>query len=170
MVGCRCRVAFSPRELIRALLKAPVDLLWNGGIGTYVKASSETPCPMLAIWPTTWSESMGCRASLPGNRPRPPPEGRQPGSYPAWTRRVCPERRSSSIPDFIDNSAGVDCSDREVNIKDPAQPWRGGGLDRGLVDVEERNQLLKSMTDDVSGLVLRSNYLQTQALSMNGKA
>lgn len=147
--------SLSPQELIRALLKAPVDLLWNGGIGTYVKASSETHSDVGDLANNLVRVDGGelrCRVIGEGGNLGLTQLGRV--EFALNGGRV--------NTDFIDNSAGVDCSDHEVNIK----ILLNLALDRGLVDVEERNQLLKSMTDDVSGLVLRSNYLQTQALSM----
>ena len=100
-----------PDELISAILRAPVDLLWNGGIGTYVKASTET------------HEAVGDRANdavrvdASTLRCRDGGGGRQPRIHPARPRRVRASPAGSIYTDAIDNSAGVDCSDHEVNIK-----------------------------------------------------
>ncbi len=149
------RDSLSPHELIRSLLKAPVDLLWNGGIGTYVKSSTESHSDVGDLANNLVrvnGNELRCRVIGEGGNLGMTQLGRI--EYALAGGRV--------NTDFIDNSAGVDCSDHEVNIK----ILLNLALDRGLVDVAERNELLKSMTDDVSRLVLRSNYLQTQALSM----
>jgi glutamate dehydrogenase len=145
----------SPPELIRELLKAPVDLLWNGGIGTYVKASSESHADTGDLVNSPLRVD-GCdlRCKVVG-------EGgnlgfTQPG-------RIEFALGGGSInTDFIDNSAGVDCSDHEVNIKILLNSL----MREGKLKQAARNNLLARMTDEVSELVLRSNYLQTQALSM----
>ena len=145
----------TPNALLRELLKAPVDLLWNGGIGTYVKAASET------------NHDAGDRANdalrVNGAELRCKVVGE--GGNLGLTQRGRIEYALAGgrvNTDFIDNSAGVDCSDHEVNIK----ILLNRVMADGLLGVEERNQLLASMTDEVSELVLRNNYLQTQALSM----
>ena len=100
----------SPPELIRAVLRAPVDLLWNGGIGTYVKASEETHADA-GTRPTTRSARTASelRVKVVG-------EGGQPGL--TQRGRIEFARNGGKInTDAIDNSAGVDCSDHEVNIK-----------------------------------------------------
>jgi glutamate dehydrogenase len=102
--------ALTPAELMRAILQAPVDLLWNGGIGTYVKASSETHATP-ATAPTTRSASTAptCAARCVG-------EGGNLGL--TQLGRIEAAQRGGRInTDFIDNSAGVDTSDHEVNIK-----------------------------------------------------
>ncbi len=147
--------ALAPHELIRALLQAPVDLLWNGGIGTYVKAASESHADVgdLAnnLVRVDGSE-LRCRVVGEGGNLGFTQLGRV--EYALAGGRI--------NTDFIDNSAGVDCSDHEVNIK----ILLNLALERERIDVVARNELLKAMTDDVAALVLRSNYLQTQALSM----
>jgi len=145
----------SPAELIRAILKAPVDLLWNGGIGTYVKASHES------------DEAVGDRTNrllrVNGKelRCRVIGEGGNLGLTQAGRVEFALNGGRMNT-DFIDNSGGVDCSDHEVNIKillnEVAQ-------DAQLTE-KQRNNLLEKMTDEVGGLVLRNNYLQTQAISM----
>ncbi|NNE04962.1 MAG: NAD-glutamate dehydrogenase [Xanthomonadales bacterium] len=145
----------APHELIRELLKSDVDLLWNGGIGTYVKASSES------------NADVGDLANNPlrvnGNELKCKVVGEDGNLGLTQLGRIEFAKQGGRInTDFVDNSAGVDCSDHEVNIKILLnQVMRAGDLKQ-----EDRNALLADMTDEVAGLVLRSNYLQTQALSM----
>jgi glutamate dehydrogenase len=144
-----------PNELIRAIIKAPVDLLWNGGIGTFVKASFENHA------------DAGDRASdgirVDGNELKALMVGE--GGNLGFTQ---PGRIEYSLnggviyTDFIDNSAGVDCSDHEVNIKILLNKI----VADGGMSLEERNILLETMTDEVAELVLRDNYEQTQILSL----
>jgi glutamate dehydrogenase len=145
----------TPNALIKALLKAPVDLLWNGGIGTYVKSSTESHADVgdLAnnILRVDGSE-LRCKVIGEG------------GNLGVTQLGRIEFARSGGMvnTDFIDNSAGVDTSDHEVNIKILLnQAMRSGKL-----NMEERNRLLAEMTKEVADLVLRSNYLQTQAISM----
>ena len=148
----------APNALIRELLKAEVDLLWNGGIGTYVKASSENHSEVgdLANNPLRVNgKDLQCKVVGEGGNLGFTQRGRM--EFAVAGGRI--------NTDFIDNSAGVDTSDHEVNIKILLnQVMRTGGI-----DVEARNSLLASMTDEVAALVLRSNYLQTQAISMMKK-
>jgi len=144
-----------PQALIRELLKAPCDLLWNGGIGTYVKASSES------------DEEVGdrinnaLRVNAKELRCRVIGEGGNLGV--TQLGRVEYALHGGCInTDFIDNSAGVDCSDHEVNIK----ILLAQAVAQNKLQPKQRNQLLQDMTDDVERLVLRSNYLQAQALSI----
>ncbi len=145
----------SPSELITAILKMSVDLLWFGGIGTYVKASHES------------NGEVGDRAN-DANRingrdigARVVGEGANLGVTQAG--RIEFAARGGRInTDFIDNSAGVDCSDNEVNIKIALN----GEVAAGRLDLAARNALLVEMTNDVSGLVLADNRFQTQALSI----
>jgi glutamate dehydrogenase len=144
----------TPPELIRALLKAPVDLLFNGGIGTYVKASGET------------NADVGDRANdavrVNGDELGARVVGE--GGNLALTQRgrIQYARRGGRLnTDAIDNSAGVDTSDREVNLK----ILLAMAVDRGLLDADERNAFLAAMTDEVAALVLRDVYLQTWAIS-----
>lgn len=147
--------SLSPAELIQAMLRAPVELLYFGGIGTYVKAASER------------NEEVGDRANdmlrVDGGTLRAKVVGE--GANLALTQRGRVDYALTGgriNTDAIDNSAGVDTSDHEVNIKI--------ALDRAVRDgkltLPARNKLLTSMTDDVAQLVLRDNYLQTQALSL----
>jgi len=145
----------SPPELIRELLRTPVDLLWNGGIGTYVKASSESHADTGDLVNSPLRvDGADLRCKVVG-------EGGNLG-FTQLGRIEFAKRGGRINTDFIDNSAGVDCSDHEVNIKILLdQVMREGKLKQ-----QARNKLLAEMTDEVSELVLRNNYLQTQAISM----
>ena len=144
----------TPNELIRAMLAAPVDLIWNGGIGTYVKASTETHSDVGDKANDT------VRIDAPELRARVVGEGGNLGF--TQLARVEYARLGGRInTDAIDNSAGVDCSDHEVNIKILLDTV----VADGDLTIKQRNSLLAEMTDDVAHLVLRDNYRQTQALS-----
>ena len=145
----------TPADLMNAILKAPVDLLWNGGIGTYVKSSAETHA------------DCGDRANnalrVNGNELRCKMVGE--GGNLGMTQRGRIEAAQAGVllnTDFIDNSAGVDTSDHEVNIK----ILLGAVVQRGDLAMQERNKLLASMTDEVGELVLNDNYRQNQAISL----
>ena len=149
------RRSLTPTELISHILKAPVDLLWNGGIGTYVKASFER------------NRDCGDRANdalrVDGAdlRCRVVGEGGNLGF--TQNGRVEFARKGGLInTDAIDNSAGVDCSDHEVNIKIAL----GGAVDAGDLTVKQRNEILAAMTDDVAEMVLDNNRAQNLALAM----
>ena len=147
--------ARTPNDVIRAILRAPVDLLWNGGIGTYVKSSDES------------HSAVGDRSNDPVRinarelRCRVAVEGGNLGFTQA--ARVDYAKAGGLVnTDAIDNSGGVDCSDHEVNIKillDDAV--RGGAL-----DAAERSRLLQEMTGEVAGQVLRNNYLHNAGLAI----
>ncbi|KEC55998.1 NAD-glutamate dehydrogenase [Bartonella koehlerae] len=145
----------TPFEIISALLKAPVDLLWFGGIGTYIRATTETDA------------QVGDRANdalrITGEQVRAKVIGE--GANLGVTQRGRIEyvlNGGRCNTDAIDNSAGVNCSDVEVNIKIVlASALRAKTLTR-----ETRDELLKKMTPQVEKLVLRNNYLQTLALSL----
>ncbi|MCU1716059.1 NAD-glutamate dehydrogenase [Pseudomonas sp. 5P_3.1_Bac2] len=145
----------APTELLNALLKAPVDLLWNGGIGTYVKSSKESHADagdkandLLRV------DGRELRALVVG-------EGGNLGMT-QLGRVEYGLNGGKSNTDFIDNAGGVDCSDHEVNIK----ILLGEIVAAGDMTGKQRNQLLVQMTDAVSRLVLANNYKQTQALSL----
>ena len=147
--------SLAPPDLIRAILQAPVDLLWNGGIGTYVKSSEESDSdagdPLNDAVRVSGSE-LRCRVIGEGGNLGLTQLG-----------RVEFARGGGLVnTDFIDNSAGVDSSDREVNIKILLRD----AMKREMLTLAERNRLLARMTDDVAEHVLASNYAQTQALSM----
>ena len=145
----------TPSEVIRAIICAPVDLFWNGGIGTYVKGTDER------------DEDVGDRANRlvrvngADLRCRIVGEGGNLGLTQAGRVEYC-LNGGAMHTDFIDNSAGVDCSDHEVNIK----ILLNAAVDSGELKPTARNKLLEQMTDEVGELVLRNNYLQTQAISM----
>ncbi|MCC6949389.1 MAG: NAD-glutamate dehydrogenase [Bradyrhizobiaceae bacterium] len=145
----------TPAQVMQAILKARVDLLWFGGIGTYVRASIES------------DDRVGDRANDPIRvtgadlRCRVIGEGANLGMT-QLGRVEAARRRIRLNTDAIDNSAGVNSSDVEVNLKIALSvPMREQRL-----QLEERNQLLAGMTDDVAALVLRNNYLQPLALSL----
>ena len=141
--------ALTPNELLTAVLKAPVDLLWNGGIGTYVKSAEET------------NSDIGDRANdairINGADLRVKVVGE--GGNLGFSQRGRIEAAQAGIhinTDAIDNSAGVDTSDHEVNIKIALAPAVAGGD----MTLEQRDELLASMTDEVAATVLRTNYEQ----------
>jgi len=149
------RDALSPDELIHELLKAPVDLIWNGGIGTYVKASTESHAE---VGDRT---NDGVRVDADELRARAFGEGGNLG----MTQRARVEfalNGGAVNTDFIDNAGGVDCSDHEVNLKILLNQVVADGDMTG----KQRNELLASMTDDVGALVLTNNFRQAQALSI----
>jgi len=145
----------TPNDLIRALLQSEVDLLWNGGIGTYVKSSSETNAEV--------GDAQNNWLRINGNQLRCKVVGEGGNLGLTQLGRIEFAQNGGQInTDFIDNSAGVTCSDHEVNIKILLnQVMRAGKLSS-----KKRNLLLADMTDEVADLVLRSNYLQSQTISM----
>ena len=145
----------TPNELISIILKAPVDLLWNGGIGTYVKASTEQHS---AVGDRT-NDSV--RVDADELRCRVVGEGGNLGL--TQLGRIEYALNGGLInTDAIDNSGGVDCSDHEVNIK----ILLGQVMAGGDMTLKQRNNLLVEMTDEVAWLVLEHNYLQSQAISI----
>ncbi|MCF6287662.1 MAG: NAD-glutamate dehydrogenase [Proteobacteria bacterium] len=145
----------SPQALIKTLLKAKVDLLWNGGIGTYVKSSQET------------HEQVGDSANnslrVDGKELNCTVVGEGGNLGLTQLGRIEYAEKGGKInTDFIDNSAGVDCSDHEVNIKILVQAM----MNDGKYNAKTRVKLLESMTENVGELVLKNNYSQTQTLSM----
>lgn len=154
------KTVFTPDALIRTILLAPVDLLWNGGIGTYVKSEEET------------NEQVGDRANnslrVNGRELRCKVIGE--GGNLGFTQRGRIEYAIMGAggtggrinTDAIDNSAGVDCSDHEVNIKIAFS----GEVASGRLELARRDAILADMTDEVAHLVLQDNLLQTQAISI----
>ena len=141
---------------MNAILKAPVDLFWNGGIGTYVKATSESHADAqdrLTDAIRVNGEELRCLVVGEGGNLGCTQKGRV--EFALKGGRI--------NTDFIDNSAGVDCSDHEVNIKILLRSV----LDAGDLTMKQRDELLASMTDEVGDLVLRDNVLQNLALSMS---
>ncbi|KUM68718.1 NAD-glutamate dehydrogenase [Streptomyces griseorubiginosus] len=144
----------TPADLMRAILQAPVDLLWNGGIGTYVKASTETHADVgdKANDPIR-VDGADLRVKVVG-------EGGNLGL--TQLGRIEFALHGGKInTDAIDNSAGVDTSDHEVNIK----ILLNGLVTEGDMTVKQRNKLLAEMTDEVGRLVLRNNYAQNTAIA-----
>jgi len=145
----------TPNELIRAILKAHMDLLWFGGIGTYVKAESESNSEAGdrandAI--RINGKELNCKVIGEGGNLGCTQSGRIEYSLAGGMMNT----------DAVDNSAGVDCSDNEVNIK----ILLNSVVAEGKMTGKRRNKLLEEMTDDVAVLVLRDNYLQSQAISL----
>jgi glutamate dehydrogenase len=145
----------TPNELISHLLRAPVDLLWNGGIGTYVKASSESHTDVGD------KSNDGLRVDALELRCRVIGEGGNLGMT-QLARVEYGLHGGRSNTDFIDNAGGVDCSDHEVNIK----ILLNAVMARGDLTEKHRNSLLVEMTESVAELVLQNNYHQVQAISM----
>jgi glutamate dehydrogenase len=144
----------TPSELIQALLRAPVDLLWNGGIGTYVKARDERHAEVGD------RANDAVRVDAEDLRARVVGEGGNLGL--TQRARIAYALGGGRIfMDAIDNSAGVDCSDHEVNIKILLDAI----VAEGDLTGKQRNELLGEMTDEVGELVLRDNYDQAQAIS-----
>jgi len=144
-----------PDALIKILLSAEVDLLWNGGIGTYIKASFETNEQVA----DKANDSLRCngedlKCKIIG-------EGGNLGL--TQYGRIEYARNGGRInTDAIDNSAGVDCSDHEVNIKIALHQ----AINKGLITEDERVKILESMTSEVVDLVLKDNQTQTRALTV----
>ncbi len=145
---------FKPTELISAILTAPVVLLWNGGIGTYVKAVSETHGQVgdrtndaLRVN----GEDLRCRVVVEGGNL----------GFTQRGRIEYAEDGGKINTDFIDNSGGVDCSDREVNLKILLNEV----VHAGSLDVEERNELIESVSAAVVERILFDNFHQVQAIS-----
>ncbi len=147
-----------PGSLISAILKAPVDLLWFGGIGTYVKAASQNNAEVGD------PANDALRVDAEDLRVKAVGEGANLGTTQA--ARIAFSAKGGRInTDFIDNSAGVDCSDNEVNIKIALNRE----MAEGRLSQEDRDALLVRMTDNVSELVLEDNRLQALALSIAEK-
>ena len=147
----------TPAQLLKAILKAPADLLYNGGIGTYVKASHQGHAEVGdrandAI--RVNGSELRCKVVAEGGNLGFTQLGRV--EYALKGGRI--------YTDAIDNSAGVDCSDHEVNIKILV----GILTEDGEMTVKQRNALLAEMTDEVAALVLADNYYQTQSLAVQG--
>jgi glutamate dehydrogenase len=150
--------ALTPAELINAILRAQVDLFYNGGIGTYVKSTRETHAQVGdrandAV--RVNGRDLRCKVFVEGGNLGCTQLGRV--EYALHGGRI--------NTDAIDNSAGVDTSDHEVNIK----ILLGIPIADGELTEKQRNHLLAEMTDEVAALVLRDNRFQTQSLSVNGR-
>ncbi|MGY8868902.1 MAG: NAD-glutamate dehydrogenase [Pseudomonadales bacterium] len=145
----------SPNDLISALLKAPIDLFWNGGIGTYVKSSQESHSDV--------GDKANDSLRVNGNelRCKVLGEGGNLGFTQLGRIEFC-HNGGACNTDFIDNAGGVDCSDHEVNIKILLNKC----IADGDLTVKQRNDLLRDMTDAVAVQVLKSNDRQARALSL----
>ncbi|WP_345694185.1 NAD-glutamate dehydrogenase, partial [Streptomyces coeruleoprunus] len=144
----------TPAELMKAVLKAPVDLLWNGGIGTYVKAASESHADV--------GDKANDAIRVDGEELRVKVVGEGGNLGLTQLGRIEFARTGGRVnTDAIDNSAGVDTSDHEVNIK----ILLNGLVAEGDMTVKQRNKILAEMTDEVGALVLRNNYAQNVALA-----
>ncbi|PKV86044.1 NAD-glutamate dehydrogenase [Streptomyces sp. TLI_146] len=144
----------TPAELMQAILKAPVDLLWNGGIGTYVKSSAESNADV--------GDKANDAIRVNGEDLRVKVVGEGGNLGLTQLGRIEFDRNGGKVnTDAIDNSAGVDTSDHEVNIK----ILLNGLVTDGDMTVKQRNKILAQMTDEVGRLVLRNNYAQNTALA-----
>ncbi|WP_236243365.1 NAD-glutamate dehydrogenase [Streptomyces sp. CC228A] len=151
----------TPAELMKAILRAPVDLLWNGGIGTYVKAAHESHADVGD------KANDAIRVNGEELRVKVVGEGGNLGLTQLgrieFARRGGPGGEGGKVnTDAIDNSAGVDTSDHEVNIK----ILLNGLVAEGDMTVKQRNRILAEMTDEVGALVLRNNYAQNTNLAL----
>lgn len=146
----------APNDLIKAILKAPLELLWNGGIGTYVKAESEThACTFDKANDALRINGNDLQVNVIG-------EGGNLG-FTQLGRIEFAQRHNKKInTDFIDNSAGVDCSDHEVNIKIALIE----AVKKEKITLEQRNELMAKMTDEVAEIVLHDNHMQNFAITM----
>ncbi len=145
----------TPNDLIVALLKSPVDMIWNGGIGTYIKGSGESNADV--------GDKANDAIRINGTQvqARVIGEGGNLGMTQLGRVEFCLAGGASNT-DAIDNAGGVDCSDHEVNIKILIDNL----VTSGELTEKQRNKLLVDMTDDVSELVLENNYQQVQAISI----
>lgn len=147
----------TPNELMRAILTARTDLLWFGGIGTYIKATTETHAD------AGDKANDAIRIDAPDIRAKVIGEGANLGT--TQLGRIEFSKKGGKInTDFVDNSGGVNSSDLEVNIKILLSDIMSGKNNK--MDLKARNVLLEKMTDNVSDLVLRNNYQQAQAISL----
>ncbi|WP_280406559.1 NAD-glutamate dehydrogenase domain-containing protein, partial [Nocardia carnea] len=146
----------SPPEMIRAILEAPVDLLWNGGIGTYIKASTETNAEVGD------KSNDGVRVDADRLRVKVIGEGGNLGVTQLGRIEFC-RNGGKMNTDALDNSAGVDCSDHEVNIK----ILLDAAVSAGELDIADRNPLLAEMTDEVAALVLQDNISQNFRIGLS---
>jgi len=151
--------SLTPEELMHRILLAPVDLFYNGGIGTYIKASSETHAQV--------KDRANDNIRVNGNelRCKVVAEGGNLGATQAG-RIEFALSGGRIFTDAIDNSAGVDCSDHEVNVK----IWLDTEVNAGQLPEADRNRILNEMTGDIEHLVLRDNTLQTHLLVREAQA
>lgn len=154
-LGIEAKVTkLTPADLMKAILQAPVDLLWNGGIGTYVKSSTESNADV--------GDKANDAIRVDGKDLRVKVVGEGGNLGLTQLGRIEFALHGGRInTDAIDNSAGVDTSDHEVNIK----ILLNGLVADGDMTVKQRNKLLAEMTDEVGQLVLRNNYAQNTAIA-----
>lgn len=146
----------TPNELIKAILKAKVDLLWNGGVGTYIKSADESHLDV--------GDRVNDVLRINGSELRSKVVGEGGNLGLTQKGRIEYAMKGGRVnTDAMDNSAGVDCSDHEVNIKIALTQ----AMKAGKISVEKRNDILESMTQEVEDLVLEDNRLQTQAITMS---
>jgi glutamate dehydrogenase len=151
--------SLSPEQLLHTILLAPVDLFYNGGIGTYIKAATESHAQVKdrandAI--RVDGSELRCKVVAEGGNLGATQAGRI--EFALHGGRI--------FTDAIDNSAGVDCSDHEVNVK----IWLDTEVNAGTLTADGRNRLLNDITDDIEALVLRDNRLQTHLLARETQA
>ncbi len=154
-LGIEAKVTkLTPADLMKAIFQAPVDLLWNGGIGTYVKSSAESNADV--------GDKANDAIRVDGKDLRVKVVGEGGNLGLTQLGRIEFALHGGRInTDAIDNSAGVDTSDHEVNIK----ILLNGLVADGDMTVKQRNKLLAEMTDEVGHLVLRNNYAQNTAIA-----
>ncbi|WP_425505699.1 NAD-glutamate dehydrogenase [Streptomyces typhae] len=153
-LGIESGAKMTPADLMQAILKAPVDLLWNGGIGTYVKSGTESHADV--------GDKANDAIRVDGADLRVKVVGEGGNLGLTQLGRIEFARAGGRVnTDAIDNSAGVDTSDHEVNIK----ILLNAVVQAGDMTVKQRNKLLAEMTDEVGHLVLRNNYAQNTALA-----
>ena len=148
--------SLTPNDLIRAILKAPVDLLYNGGIGTYVKASHESDAEVgdrSNDYYRVDGQDLRCKVVAEGGNL----------GFTQLGRIEYAIKGGLINTDFIDNSAGVDCSDHEVNLKILFTK----ALQKKKLTLKKRDRLLASLTDEVAALVLYDNYSQALVMSFS---
>lgn len=149
------QATITPNELMNAILKAPVDLLWNGGIGTFVKSAEETHADA--------GDRTNDAIRVDGRELRCKVVGEGGNLGLTQNGRIEFARNGGlAYTDSIDNSGGVDCSDHEVNIK----TLLSGIVANDQMTMDQRNDLLREMTQEVADLVLGNNYRQSQAISI----
>ncbi len=151
--------SLTPEELMHRIVKAPVDLFYNGGIGTYIKASTETHAQV--------KDRANDNIRVDGNalRCKVVAEGGNLGATQNGRIEFC-LAGGRMFTDAIDNSAGVDCSDHEVNVK----IWLDTEVNAGLLPEADRNKVLNEMTQAIEDLVLRDNIRQTHLLTREVQA
>lgn len=155
MLGTR-KSSMAPNDLIKAILHMEVDLFWNGGIGTYVKASTET------------HTDVGDRANdalrIDGKDMRAKVVGEGGNLGMTQLGRIEYALRGGRVnTDFVDNVGGVDCSDNEVNIK----IFLNSLVANGDLTVKQRNLILDKMEDEVGEIVLKDAYWQSESISVS---